>query len=36
MKLDGFEPPSRRDDDLDDIDDSDEMLDDDQDIDDEE
>ncbi len=36
MKLDGFEPPSRRDDDLDDIDDSDELLDDDQEIDDEE
>jgi len=36
MKLDGFEPPTRRDDDLDDIDDSDEMLDDDQEIDDEE
>jgi DNA-directed RNA polymerase subunit alpha len=36
MKLDGFEPPSRRDDDLDDIDESDEMLDDDQDIDDDE
>ncbi len=36
MKLDGFEPPARRDDDLDDIDDSDEMLDDDQDIEDEE
>jgi len=36
MKLDGFEPPARRDDDLDDIDDSDEMLDDDQEIDDEE
>jgi DNA-directed RNA polymerase subunit alpha len=36
MKLDGFEPPTRRDDDIDDIDDSDEMLDDDQEIDDEE
>jgi DNA-directed RNA polymerase subunit alpha len=36
MKLDGFEPPSRRDEDLDDIDESDEMLDDDQDIEDEE
>ena len=35
MKLDGFEPPLRRDDDLDDIDDSDNMLDDDQDIEDE-
>ena len=32
MKLDGFEPPLRRDEDLDDIDDSDNMLDDDQDI----
>ena len=32
MKLDGFEPPLRRDDELDDIDDSDNMLDDDQDI----
>ncbi|MCX5900746.1 MAG: DNA-directed RNA polymerase subunit alpha [Proteobacteria bacterium] len=36
MKLDGFEPPSRRDEDLEDIDDSDDMLDDDQDIEDEE
>jgi DNA-directed RNA polymerase subunit alpha len=36
MKLDGFEPPTRRDEDLDDIDDSDEILDDEQDIEDEE
>ena len=36
MKLDGFEPPLRRDDEIDDIDDSDSMLDDDQDIEDEE
>jgi len=32
MKLDGFEPPLRRDDELDEIDDSDNMLDDDQDV----
>ncbi len=36
MKLDGFEPPLRRDEELDDIDDSDNMLDDDQDIEDDE
>jgi len=36
MKLDGFEPPTRRDEDRDDIDDSDDLLDDDQDMEEEE